>query len=455
MSGLAYVLNKRGFKISGSDIKETSKIQTLRKEGIKIRIGHRKNNLKRNVDKVIVSSAIADDNVEKKEAKRRNIEIIPRLGLLSQVMDENFSIGISGTHGKTTTTTMVATLLEESNLDPTFLIGAPCRKLGGNAKLGKSRYLVAEIDESDGYFLDIKPTIAVITNIDKDHLNTYSGGSEIRESFSQFAKNSNLCVLNIDDPQTRKIIKDIDRRTVTFGIQKGGDLQAKNIHQDGFKMKFDLNFRGNKVGKVHIPVPGRHNVYNALAAIGVGKEVGLDFSEMMKIMKNFSPPERRFQTIRNDGVMIIDDYAHLPKEIETNLEAIQNGWGSRRLIAVFQPHRFTRTKYLKASFTRSFDLADVVVITNIYPAFENPIPGVDARRIASSIKKREKTKVHYLPEKEEIYSFLKESTQPGDFIIGFGAGDIWKVMYKFANSKCVRSLDPKVLTMDNRPVISR
>lgn len=454
MSGLAYVLNKQGFTITGSDIQETPKIQTLRKEGIKIRIGHRKNNLKRNIDKVIVSSAIEDDNVEKKEAKRRNIKIIPRLGLLGQVMEEHFSIGISGTHGKTTTTTMVATLLEESNLDPTFLIGAPCRKLGGNAKLGKSRYLVAEVDESDGYFLDVKPTIAVITNIDKDHLNTYSGHSEIRESFTQFAKNSNLCVLNVDDEQIRRVMKDIDRRTVTFGIQKGGELQAKNIQQEGFTMKFDLHFRGTKVGRVRIPVPGRHNVYNALAAIGVGREVGLDFSEMIPIMKDFSPPERRFQTIRNDGVMIIDDYAHLPKEIETNLEAIQNGWGSRRLIAVFQPHRFTRTKYLKTSFTRSFDLADVVIITNIYPAFEDPIPGVDAKKIASSIKKRKRTKVYYLPDKEKIYSFLKDSTQSGDFIIGFGAGDIWKVMYKFANSKCVRSLDPELVATD-RAVIPR
>lgn len=443
MSSLAYITSKQGYKVSGSDIKETSRTKELRREGIEIRIGHRKNNLASDVNKVIISSAIEDNNIEKKEAKRRNIEILPRLRFLSQIIKERFSIGITGTHGKTTTTTMVATLLEKAGLDPTFLIGALCRSLGGNAKLGESRYLVAEIDESDGYFLDIEPQIAVVTNIDKDHLNTYSSPSAIRESFFQFAKNSNLCILNCDDPQIKNFLNEIDRRIITFGIEDG-DLRATNIRQNGFKMQFDLNFKEKRVGVVKIPIPGRHNVYNALAAIGVAKEVGIRFDEMAEILKNFCPPERRFQAIRNDGVMIIDDYAHLPREIASNLEAIQNGWGQRRVIAVFQPHRFSRTKYLHASFARSFDLADVVVITDIYPAFENPIPGVDAQKIATSIKQREKNRVYHLAEKQEVLSFLEERTQPGDFIIGFGAGDIWKVIYKFANSEYVRNIDPEL-----------
>jgi UDP-N-acetylmuramate--alanine ligase len=429
MSALARVLWEGGFKVTGSDICENQRIKALKALGIKIYLGHHPSNLGL-AKTVVFSSAIESDNVELKTAQRRGIEIVSRLEMLSRLMEGKFSIGVAGTHGKTTTTAMIATLLQRSGLDPTFIIGAPTPCLGGNAKLGVDPILVAEIDESDGRFRKITPQIAVITNIGTDHLNNYKNEEAILVGFIDFVGGSERVILCADDERTKMIRKWV-KNPLTFGI-KDGDLQAKNIMINSFHTSFDLVFCGQVKGRIDLPAPGRHNVYNALAAMLACLEIGLDFGEMRAIWKDFTLPERRFQILREDSVIVVDDYAHLPEEISANLEAIREGCSPGRVVAVFQPHRFSRTKYINGGFGGAFDLADIVVVTDIYPAFEEPIPGVDAKIIVEAIRDRKKVKSVYYISKEKILPFLQKRMQPGDFIIGFGAGDIWKVTHRLA-----------------------
>jgi len=440
MSGLARVLFECGYKISGSNIEENRRTQELRNLGIEVFLEHSEANLE-GADTVVFSSAIAEENVELASARRRGLKIFHRLEMLAKFVNNSYAVGVAGTHGKTTTTAMIATLLERSGLQPTFFVGAPCPSLKTNARLGAGEYLVVEVDESDGHFTKLRPQIAVITNIGLDHLNYYHDEAEICEEFAKFLAGSRKAILCADDPNCQKVINRVHRRTpahkiMTFGLNTG-DLRAENIEREGLYTRFVLRFRGEKIGKIELQIPGRHNVYNALAAMLAGYEVGLEFTEMATILRDFRLPERRFQILSDNGIMVIDDYAHLPEQIELNLKAIREGWGPRRrVIALFQPHRFTRTKYINGRFSSSFDLADIVVVTEIYPAFEKPIPGIDAQIIVEAIKRREsnRNEVHYIPEKERICDFLQELVQPEDFIIGFGAGDIWKVLYKFVAS---------------------
>ncbi|MBS3787817.1 UDP-N-acetylmuramate--L-alanine ligase [Candidatus Bipolaricaulota bacterium] len=423
MSGLARVLLQLGASVVGSDIREGPNTKKLRNSGAEVYIGHRGSNLARDVDAVVISSAISEDNAELREAKKRGIPVQERLTALAKLMEEKKSIAVAGTHGKTTTTTMASTLFEFGGKDPTYMIGANCDRLGGNAKLGDGEHFISEVDESDGHFTQLNPDLSVITNIGKDHLDTYKNQDEILEGFKTFAQQSGETIICVDDRNSRKLYEVLSS-PFTFGIDSRGDLTANNITQVGVQTRFDLYFRGNNIGRVNLPAPGKHNVYNALAALSLGYKSGMDFSEMIDILEEFQLPKRRFQILQNNGSIIVDDYAHLPKEIEVTLNAVKEGWNPNRILAVFQPHRFSRTKHINGQFGNSFKPADMVVITGIYPASETPIPGVTSQLIQKSVEKTKKSGVHRILEREELYNFVNNTMEEGDFLIGLGAGDI-------------------------------
>ncbi len=442
MSGLAKVYRELGFRITGSNIEENQHTRALRALGVPVALGHSASHLK-NAMHVIVSSAIPSDNAELLEAGRLGLPVLHRLDLLHDLMSEferkressaqaSFhTIGVAGTHGKTTTTAMIATLLERAWLDPTFVMGAASPTLGTHARLGMGEHLVAEICESDGHFLKLHPQIAVITNIGRDHLNFYRSEKALWGSFTQFARQSELCVACADDPGARQAVIEPLPATLTYSIEHPADLVAYNVNFDQFHTSFEISWRGRRIGHAELPLPGIHNVYNALAAFLVGRQLGLSFADMVAHLRDFALPERRFQVLVQNGITLIDDYAHLPEQIQTNLHAIRRGWHPLRVIALFQPHRFTRTYYLGRNFSTSFDLADMVILTDIYPAFERPIPGVDVQLILGALRRRHNA-VTYLPRGEGFTRKLQEFLRPGDFIIGFGAGDLGLELRQFA-----------------------
>lgn len=434
MSGLARVLLQMGADVVGSDIRESRNTELLRNSGAEVYIGHRESNLSRDVDTLVVSSAIPEDNVEVKEAEKRGIPVQERLTAMAGLMEEKKSVAIAGTHGKTTTTTMTSTLFEFGGEDPTFMIGASCDQLGGNAKLGQGEHFISEVDESDGHFTELHPDISVVTNIGKDHLDTYKDQEEILEGFRQFIDQSEETVLCLDDPNSRNVM-DHANNPFTFGIESKAELRARNISQSGLWTNFDLEFHGKNMGNVNLPAPGKHNVYNALAALSLGYKAGMDFAKMSEIMEEFQLPKRRFQVLRNNGSIIVDDYAHLPREIEVTLDAVREGWDPNRILAVFQPHRFSRTKHINGQFGDSFQSADMVVITGIYPASETPIPGVTSQLIQKSVEKKKEDNVFRILEREELHKFINEEIEEGDFLIGLGAGDINQFTRKLAEKQ--------------------
>jgi UDP-N-acetylmuramate--alanine ligase len=436
MSGLARVCWEMGFSVTGSNIEENKRTLELKALGIAVHIGHDAAQLGE-ADTIVLSSAIAPTNCEWQAAERRSLRILHRLDLVRLLTESRQSIGVGGTHGKTTTTAMVATLLEKSDLDPTYLIGAATPTLGKNAKCGFGPHLISEIDESDGRFLQLRLAISVITNIGPDHLDHYRDEQQIVTSFRQFIEQSGCAILCADDRNCRAILHS-HSTALSYGIDHDADLKAYDIRLDKFSSHFRVLWRGQPVCSVTLNVPGKHNIYNALGAMLAGYQVGLDFQNMSEILSVFELPERRFQVLVQNGIMLVDDYAHLPEQIETNLKTIREGWKPRRVIALFQPHRYTRTHHINGRFSQVFGLADVVGITDIYPAFEKPIPGVHADLIVQSLREHHQD-VHYLSSQKTTLKFLQEKAQPGDFVIGFGAGDIWKVLYQFAETKKVSS----------------
>lgn len=430
MSGLAKVLHALGWEVTGSDIARSRRVEELIGLGIKVSIGHREENLD-GAELVVFSSAIPRENVELAAARRRGLPVLPRLEMLKRLLNEREALGVAGTNGKSTTTAMLAFLLDRAGLAPSFLIGAACPALGGNARWSEGRHLVAEIDESDGYFTELGLDLAVITNIGIDHLSNYGSPEAVYRAFRAFAQRSKRLVLNSDDGPSRRLRGELGREALTFGLERPADLMAKEVEQQGFTTRFRLVFRGEELEEVLLPAPGRHNVANALAAMLAGWAVGLEFERMAQAIRDFTLPERRFQILHHDGVMIVDDYAHLPEEIEANLAAIRAGWRPRRVIALFQPHRFSRVRDI--DFARSFELVDRVIVTEIYPAGEPPIPGVDATRLVQAIR-REGKRVDYISDKEEIITLLRGELRPGDFLISFGAGDLWEVSHRLASS---------------------
>ncbi len=432
MSGLAKVLHARGWEVSGSDIAKSRRVKELVDLGIRVSFGHREENLD-GAELVVFSSAIPRENVELAAAKRRGLPVLPRLEMLKQLLKEREALGVAGTNGKSTTTAMLAFLLDRAGLAPSFLIGAACPALGGNARWSQGRHLVAEIDESDGYFTELELDLAVITNIGIDHLSNYGSPEAVYRAFRSFAQRSRRLILNSDDGPSRRLRGELGRarEVLTFGLERPADLMAMGVEQHGFITRFRPVFRGEELDEILLPAPGRHNVTNALAALLAGWTVGLEFARMTWALRDFTLPERRFQVLHSDQVMIIDDYAHLPEEIEANLVAIRAGWRPRRVIALFQPHRFSRIRDI--DFAHSFGLVDRVIVTEIYPAGEPPIPGVDVTRLVRALRQEGK-RVDYIPDKEEIVTLLRGELRPGDFLISFGAGDLWEVSHRLASS---------------------
>lgn len=426
MSGLAAVMLAGGVRVSGSDLQENKEILQLRQAGAHIHMGHDPYSLDSEIDGVIISSAIGEDNAEVKAARQQEVPVVRRLHALATVLRGYRSIGVAGTHGKTTTTAMAATILSKVGKDPSYLVGAHCPGLGGNSRLGQGECFVTEIDESDGLFLTLHPSIGIVNNIGRDHLNTYRTLSAIKESFAQYVSQSEKAVLAIDNANVHEIAMQFPK-AFTVGMSPEADLQARAITHHCFHTQFDLVYRGKRVCRVFLPAPGDHNVRNALCAIGATSLAGVDLTEAAGALAGFRLPHRRFQLLEENGVTVVDDYAHLPEEIEATLQAIRDGWNGRRIVAIFQPHRYTRTSEIGNEFGNAFRKANTVVVTSIYPAMERPIPGVSSQKIVNAIGRSAHVDLHSIRRKQEVIAFLKKYIEPGDFIISFGAGDIWTV----------------------------
>jgi UDP-N-acetylmuramate--alanine ligase len=429
MSGIAEVLLNLGYKVSGSDLRQSDTTERLTAIGGEIHIGHARENLV-DVDVVVTSTAVRGDNPEVVEALARMIPVIPRAEMLAELMRMKFGIAIAGTHGKTTTTSMVATILTHGGIDPTIVIGGKLNTLGSNAKLGQGKFLVAEADESDGSFLKLSPTIAVVTNIDADHLDYYSGIEEIKDTFVDFINKVpfyGMAVLCLDDRNIGEIIPRVKKRFVTYGLSSQADIRATNIRLAGNSTSFVAHYKGYRMGEVSFGMPGAHNVLNALACIAVAMELDVSFARIQEGFAQFGGVGRRFQ-IKGEvrEIMVVDDYGHHPAEIRATLAAAKNGWPERRLVVAFQPHRYSRTKELFDDFVTAFYDADILVVTDIYAASEKPIEGVTAEALANAIRRHGQKDVTFIADREEISDHLAGIVQSGDIVLTLGAGNIWQ-----------------------------
>jgi UDP-N-acetylmuramate--alanine ligase len=430
MSGIAEVLLNLGYKVSGSDLRGSDITERLARLGAETAIGHRAENLK-NVDVVVISSAVHDDNPEVVEAKRLHVPVIPRAEMLAELMRMKFGIAIAGTHGKTTTTSMAASILGHAGIDPTIVIGGKLNAIGTNAQLGQGKFLLAEADESDGSFLVLSPTIAVVTNIDADHLDHYLGGiEEIKETFVKFINKVpfyGMAVLCLDDPNVRAILPQVNKRYMTYGLSSQADIRATHVKHDGFNTSFTAHFKGYRLGEISFSMPGSHNVLNAMACIAVALELDVPFSTIQEGFSLFGGVGRRF-TIKGEakGITVVDDYGHHPAEIKATLAAARLGWPERRIVAVFQPHRFTRTHELFDEFVTAFYDADVLILTDVYAAGEKPIEGATAERLSSEILRHGQKDVTWIANRELIPEHLAGIVKEGDMVITLGAGNIWQ-----------------------------
>jgi len=429
MSGIAEVLLNLGYKVSGSDLRSSEITERLTSLGGEIFYGHAGENVE-GADVVVISSAVHGDNPEVVEAHERLIPVIPRAEMLAELMRMKYGIAIAGTHGKTTTTSMVSTLLGYAGVDPTIVIGGRLDSIGSNAKLGQGKFLVAEADESDGSFLKLSPIIAVVTNIDADHLDFYSGINEIKDTFAEFINKIpfyGLAVLCLDSENVAAIIPRMKKRFISYGLSRQADFRASDIRLSGNTTSFIAHYKGERLGEVSFQMPGAHNVLNALAAIAVAMELNVPFSVIQEGFRDFGGVGRRFQIKGEIGdIMVVDDYGHHPAEIKATLAAAKGGW-DRRLVVVFQPHRYTRTKELFDDFVTSFYDADLLILTDVYPAGEAPIPGATAEALWQSIKKHGQKEASYIADREAIAGHLLEIVKPGDIVLTLGAGNVWQV----------------------------
>ncbi len=430
MSGIAELLLNLGYQVSGSDLKPTPLTERLTALGGRIFVGHRKENIG-DANVVIVSSAVRPENIEVLEARRRQIPVIPRAEMLAELMRLKYGIAIAGAHGKTSTTSMVATVLVHAGMDPTVVIGGRLNALGSNAKLGRGDFLVAEADESDGSFLKLSPTIAVVTNIDREHLDHYEGLAEIQAAFTLFLNKVpfyGAAIVCLDDPNIRTLIPAIERRIVTYGTRDQADLVAAHLEFRGdFSSLYEVRYRGNFLGRIRLQTPGLHSVLNSLAAVAVGMELELPFEKIEAALNGFQNADRRFQVKgQKGGVLIVDDYGHHPTEIVATLDAARHA-RTRRIVAVFQPHRYTRVRALEEEFARAFNQADVLVVLPIYAAGEDRLPEVNAQRLVEKIRKHGHRDVTYVPDFESAEHFLMDNLREGDLLVTLGAGDVWKI----------------------------
>ena len=437
MSGIAEVLLNLGYKVSGSDLKAGPTTQRLEKLGGKVSIGHAAENVA-DADVVVVSSAVRPDNVEGVEAKKRQIPVIPRAEMLAELMRLKYGVAVAGSHGKTTTTSMIATVLGHAGYDPTVVIGGRLNAIGSNARLGKGDFLVAEADESDGSFLKLSPTIAVITNIDREHLDHYADLAEIQAAFVTFANKVpfyGAAVLCLEDPHVQAIIPRIERRIVAYGLSSQADVAASDVQFENFGSSYTLQRHGERLGAIRLQIPGLHGILNSMAAAASGFELEISFEKISQALAAFQNADRRFQ-IKGEkrGVLVVDDYGHHPTEILATLGAARRST-DRRIVVVFQPHRYTRTVALEEEFTRAFNHAAVLVLLPIYAAGEHPLPGVTAERLAAQINKFGHRDVNYAESFEEAQRILEEKLREGDLLITLGAGDVWKIGDEFLETE--------------------
>jgi len=433
MSGIAELLLNLGYQVSGSDLKPSPITERLAGLGGIISEGHAAENV-RGANVVVTSSAVRPDNIEVVEAKKRQIPVIPRAEMLAELMRLKYSVAVAGAHGKTSTTSMIATMMAYAGLDPTVVIGGRLNAIGSNARLGTGEYIVAEADESDGSFLKLSPTVAVVTNIDREHLEHYADLAEIQDAFVAFVNKVpfyGAAVLCMDDPNVQAVIPRITRRIVSYGTSSQADLVASHVAFEGFSSSYRLRCGGKDLGGICINVPGRHGVLNSLAAVAVGLELEIPLNKIAAGLAGFQNADRRFQIKgERNGVLVVDDYGHHPTEIVATLSAIRSA-GDRRVVAVFQPHRYTRTEALEEEFARAFYHADVVIVLPIYAAGEDPIPGVDAEKLAGLIKKFGHREVAYVSGFAQAMELLREKVRRGDLLITLGAGDVWKIGEEF------------------------
>ena len=433
MSGIAEVLLNLGYTISGSDLSQSDLTQRLASLGARIYTGHHASHLG-DTDVVVTSTAVKTDNPEALEAHRRNIPVIPRAEMLAELLKMKFSIAVSGSHGKTTTTSMVAMVLASGGLDPTMVIGGKLASIGSNAKLGDGEVIVAEADESDGSFLKLSPSLAVITNIDLEHLDYYRDIEDIKTAFLQFANIVPFygsTILCLDDENVKDILPKIKRKTVTYGLAQPAEYRASEISFSGPSSRFTLHYKKDALGTVTLNVPGLFNVYNSLATIAVARELDMEIPAIKEGLKSFTGVQRRLEVKGTvNGITIVDDYGHHPTEIRETLRAAKQVW-KEKIIVVFQPHRYTRTKALFNEFITAFPNADTLIVTDIYAASEVPIDGVNAESLCEGIRRHGHKNVIYIKTFDDIVNHLLSIAKPSDVIITQGAGSVWKIGEEF------------------------
>jgi UDP-N-acetylmuramate--alanine ligase len=428
MSGIAEVLLNLGYKVSGSDIRSTGITDHLASLGAEIFTRHAATNVT-GAHVVVTSSAVSAENPEVAEANRRKIPVIPRAEMLAELARLKYSIAIAGTHGKTTTTSMVATILDRSGFDPTIVVGGLLNTIGSNARLGKGDYIVLEADESDRSFLLLSPTIAVVTNIEPDHLDNYKDLDDIQSAFLAFVNKVpfyGAAILCLDEAAVQSLIPQVKRRIITYGTAAQADVCISEIAVEGLKSSFTVRFNGGSTQRIRLNVPGAHNILNATAAFAVARDMDIEPELIARGLESFHGVERRFQIKSQDGVTVIDDYAHHPTEIRATLAAAKAG-NFRRIFVVFQPHRYTRTFHLMDDFARAFNLADVVLMLDIYPAGETPIAGVSTPALIEKIRSFGHKNALHAATFSIIESYIVENARQGDAVIVMGAGSVTKL----------------------------
>ena len=436
MSAIATVLLQLGYTVSGSDAALSDVTRGLQDEGATVFQGHAASHIS-GCDVVVVSSAIPPDNVEVATAHAQGIPAIPRAAMLAELMRRGQGIAVAGTHGKTTTASLIAAVLESGGLDPTVLVGARLNSLGSNAKLGQGNYVVAEADESDGSFLLLPSIMHVVTTLDLEHPDHYESLDDISRCFMQFMNNVSYNGSNVvctDDTNLRNLISNNKVKTlvVTYGLNNPADYMAQGIYNAGLRTSFDVIRKGSPLGRFTLNLPGRHNVSNALAAITVGCELGLATAVISSALESFSGVQRRFETRgERHGVTVVDDYGHHPEEVRHTLRTAKTVWPDRRLVVVFQPHRYTRTHLLRQEFSAAFSDADALIMLDIYGAGEEPIPGVTTGTLYEGVTAHGQKDVHYLSDPSQAVPFLNEYTRQHDVLLTLGAGDVWKVAEEF------------------------
>lgn len=427
MSGIAEVLYNLGYEVRGSDLKESENVERLRGMGVEVFVGHKAENIDGS-HVIVSSSAVRSSNPEVKEARRRGIPVIPRAEMLAELGRLKYSVLVAGSHGKTTTTSLVSTVLAHAGMDPTVVIGGKLKALGTNARLGRGEFIVAEADESDGSFIKLNPTIGVVTNVDREHMDYFRTMKSLKEAFVSFMNSVpfyGASVVCIDDENLRGLLKKVHRRTITYGFSPEADLRAAKPKAGFMSIGFEVMRGKESIGRFTIPSPGRHSVLNALGSIAVALELQVDPVVIGEALSAFEGIQRRLELKgKSRGVTVYDDYGHHPTEIVATLRAMKENIGGGRLVVVFQPHRYSRTKDLMDEFASAFDAADVLAVMDIYAASEEPIKGVSAAEMVKKIKKKG---VYHTPDINDVLSVLGSKLRSEDVVLTLGAGDVWKV----------------------------